>query len=174
MTNEPMLFEEFYKLKMKDNELNNFAFLFGNGFLRSHPSPNVCKNFELSQNTYKEVLTSTLNKTLAMLSKETTKDPCPETVLNWIRIIYGLEVFLAYQKIHKPLTSWYNIRAQEFVKLFKSIYTLNYDFLSYVNLIDSNKFTDGFCGRKLVSVDEIEKTIKEKPELIPTYYLHVC
>ena len=67
MNYKTILFNEFYESK-KDS-LNEFTFLFGNGFLKSHLETCVNSKFDFNEEEYNEILNNTLQKTQELLSK---------------------------------------------------------------------------------------------------------
>ncbi len=183
-----MKFKEFYDEKSKDEGLGKFAFVFGNGFPKSHPDPNVRECFSISVDEYEklwEVVSLRVKLKLMKHSRNDEESLCPEKLLNFIRMAYGIGIFRKYQEKQKELTSGDIQRATIFLGCFGSIYTLNYDYFSYVSIFSNKqdtKFKDGFCAKASLEESEfttplefvdIEKCLEDKQnKLIPFYFLH--
>lgn len=168
-----MSFEEFMN-KYKD-QLNDFAFLFGNGFPMSHPREGVRECFVLSKEDLKDIVNKIPNYFKPFFENDSAdNDICPETSLNFIRIIYGIETFKRYQE--KQKNSLKELRPTKFLERFKAIYTTNYDLFSYYSIFppypDKTKFTDGFDARNELSGAKIGMRLNENKDKIPFYFLH--
>lgn len=162
-------FNKFYNSHLKGKK--SFSLLFGNGFLLSHPDKTVRDAYKLSRKDYQTIIKA-LAKEIKKINQNTL---CPETILSYMQVAYGAKIFIRYIDKQQKLPEQNIKRATKFIENFKSIYTLNYDVLSYVTRFEVGRnninTTDGFNGKSHLSLAEIEANIKNNNS-IPFYYLH--
>lgn len=158
-------FEKFLNL-----ELKKISLLFGNGLLLSHPEEAVRSSFLLSKDEHREI-TKKLYESVEDYIKSQKTNCCPEEHLNYIRKFYGAEVFIKYLEKQNSLTNLYYSRCTNFIKKFKSIYTLNYDTFTYACRQGAN-LIDGFKGESYIPISALKNRIEQDNKGIPFYYLH--
>lgn len=176
-----MTFKEFYDEKTKKNELKEFAFLFGNGFPMSSPQTvnniPLRERFIISEDEYTKILEE-VDLRVKLYTKKFYKFNgqilCPEKLLNFMRRVYGILIFRNYQDKQEDLTSHHVIRPTDFLKKFKSIYTLNYDFFSYVFIFqpfEKTAFKDGFSNSP-ICIGCVKDRLEREDKFKPFYSLH--
>ena len=168
--------EEISEISFKDfieeNNLKEFCFLFGNGFLLSHTDVLIHKAFKISLKECQSILKTSWTDINKKINASQT-DICPEDLLNYIRTFYGANVFIKYLEKQDGLTTTYFDRPTKFLSKFKSIYTLNYDAFSYACIQGNPEIIDGFAGDKYISTEKIKERItNNKNNKIPFYFLH--
>lgn len=182
MSVKDITFKDFYN----EDNLKDMALLFGNGLPRSYPKTNkhwkeVKKGFELSNKEYIRVWREVNKRVKTYIKLQTNGEICPEKLLNYIRILYGILIFRRYQEKQEPLTQYGYLRFTSFLNKFSAVYTLNYDNFSFVSIFEKHQsdgkpkkseFDDGF-DKGAIPLDKIIKYLKKpRDNRKPFFFLH--
>lgn len=162
---------------IKDQQFDDYAFLFGNGLFLSHPKEDIQNAYKIESSKYSEIILKIQDLLAPLMSGK--KDICPEKFLNYFYNLYGLEIFQIYIEQHSKITE----KAEgptDFLKSFKSIYTTNYDINTYKFIFSKSSrpypFKDGFFKKN----NKVEFEYKEISDNLsnegiqgkPFHYLH--
>jgi len=139
--------------KKTPNDFEGYALLVGNGLGLSHPGPAMSRLFKFDQVGVKKVLKKDV---LQNFLYEGFNDP--EEMMQYMRIELAIAILKSY--INNTDVSLGGLN--NFLNLFKSIYNLNYDLITYKAAFDidknkSLKFNDGFLHNPIdMPPDRIE------------------
>ena len=158
-----ILFKDFFEKMKEKGSLKDFAFLFGNGLIKSYPKndsnhANVLKSVALNTQEVWESSKEQIQRSFENNGKEIEA----ENFLNYIRRVYSFCAFDQWIKRQKPLKSLNLYKPREFFKEFRAIYTLNYDYLTYISILGEDKYSikDGFKGSKPIALECIQERLK--------------
>jgi len=182
-SNNLISFKDFYNDYLVEQE--DFSFLCGNGLGLSNPGIKHLFDFDIS--SVKRVLTHELRE--YYLDKNYTCPEimladCPEVLLGEFREELMGAILMSYSsklKENLGLIHHYRDSLSEFIKNFKSLYTLNYDGLIYQAVIaeliseySSKHFRDGIFGgdKYVLEASVIDNLSYNKNGHIRLFYPH--
>lgn len=142
-----------------------FAILFGNGLLTSHPKLGEQFNF-----CYKCIIKNELFKEFSKFpnSENITSLENSVTVLKYLLLDILLKKYIGI--MNGEASKLKNVNLKSFMKCFNPIFTLSYDPVIYLNIFDkdaSTSFSDGFQGSKKLLIEEIKPQSNNQ-----FFYLH--
>jgi hypothetical protein len=150
-----------------------FSILIGNGLLNSHPE--LGSEFNISAISIKNDFISDLE---SLHKYKDFSPPSPEGLFRIYKNIFIIEVLQFYlSKIKLHSEKLIPNRIDKFCKLFKDVYTINYDPVFYSSLLtccNDSRFLDGFTGDNAIEttkiIDRMNDTKYEGKT--PVFYLH--